>query len=133
MNAPASLATPRPPPSPDAARVDELRGIVFDLQRGAMHDGPGIRTTVFLKGCPLRCAWCHNPESQSFAPETGLSGKIYGREMSVADVMAVSIDTARAHVQATLARATEWLTTGPSVSGEDAETAQIAALMRLEN
>lgn len=39
-------------------------GMVFDIQRGSFHDGPGLRTTVFLKGCPLRCAWCHNPESQ---------------------------------------------------------------------
>ncbi len=42
-----------------------LIGRVFDIKRYAVHDGPGIRTTVFLKGCPLRCAWCHNPESQS--------------------------------------------------------------------
>ena len=41
------------------------RGILFDIQRFCLHDGPGIRTTLFLKGCPLRCAWCHNPESQS--------------------------------------------------------------------
>ena len=39
-------------------------GMVFDLQRGALNDGPGIRSVVFLKGCPLRCLWCHNPESQ---------------------------------------------------------------------
>jgi pyruvate formate lyase activating enzyme len=39
------------------------------VQRFSLHDGPGIRTTVFLKGCPARCLWCHNPESQSFAPE----------------------------------------------------------------
>jgi glycyl-radical enzyme activating protein len=44
-------------------------GIVFDLQRFALHDGPGIRTTVFLKGCPLRCVWCHNPESQLAKPQ----------------------------------------------------------------
>jgi pyruvate formate lyase activating enzyme len=46
-----------------------VRGRVFDVQRFSLHDGPGIRTTVFLKGCPGRCLWCHNPESQSFAPE----------------------------------------------------------------
>jgi pyruvate formate lyase activating enzyme len=45
------------------------QGLVFDIQHFAIHDGPGIRTTVFLKGCPLRCLWCHNPESQDVAPE----------------------------------------------------------------
>lgn len=40
-------------------------GIIFDIQRFSLHDGPGIRTTVFFKGCPLRCLWCHNPESIS--------------------------------------------------------------------
>jgi pyruvate formate lyase activating enzyme len=45
------------------------KGIVFDIKHFAVHDGPGIRTTVFLKGCPLRCAWCHSPESQSPRPE----------------------------------------------------------------
>lgn len=42
---------------------------IFDIKRFAVHDGPGIRTTVFLKGCPLRCTWCHNPESHSPQPE----------------------------------------------------------------
>jgi pyruvate formate lyase activating enzyme len=44
-------------------------GLVFNIQKYSVSDGPGIRTTVFLKGCPLRCAWCHNPESLSFKPE----------------------------------------------------------------
>ena len=47
----------------------ESQGIIFDIQRFSLHDGPGIRTTVFLKGCPLRCLWCHNPESQRRQPE----------------------------------------------------------------
>lgn len=46
----------------------QTKGIVFDIKGFAVHDGPGIRTTVFLKGCPLRCDWCHNPESQSDRP-----------------------------------------------------------------
>lgn len=45
-----------------------MNGLLFDIQRFSVHDGPGIRTTFFLKGCPLRCAWCHNPE--------GLKGRV---------------------------------------------------------
>lgn len=44
-------------------------GIVFDIKKYSINDGPGIRTTIFLKGCPLHCEWCHNPESQSPRPE----------------------------------------------------------------
>lgn len=44
-------------------------GIIFDINEAAVHDGPGLRTAVFLKGCPLRCAWCHSPEGQSPEPE----------------------------------------------------------------
>ncbi|MBN1759194.1 MAG: glycyl-radical enzyme activating protein [Chitinispirillaceae bacterium] len=47
----------------------EKRGIVFDIQRYAIFDGPGIRTCVYFKGCPLHCTWCHNPESQNFSHE----------------------------------------------------------------
>lgn len=49
------------------------RGLVFNIQRFSVHDGPGIRTTVFLKGCPLSCVWCHNPEGIAPAPEVALS------------------------------------------------------------
>jgi len=48
---------------------EAVTGRVFNVQRYSLHDGPGIRTTVFLKGCPARCLWCHNPESQAFGPE----------------------------------------------------------------
>ena len=46
-----------------------MQGIVFDIKKFAVHDGPGIRTTVFLKGCPMKCTWCHNPESKFLNPE----------------------------------------------------------------
>ncbi len=75
-----------------------MNGIIFDIKRFAVHDGPGIRTTVFLKGCPLNCLWCHNPESIDAAPCT--LPKVYkignstfeemeemGRMMSVDEVM----------------------------------------------
>jgi pyruvate formate lyase activating enzyme len=47
----------------------DVRGVIFNIQRFSIQDGPGIRSTVFLKGCPLRCQWCSNPESQNSRPE----------------------------------------------------------------
>ena len=67
------------------------QGIVFDIQRFSLHDGPGIRTTVFLKGCPLRCAWCHNPESWRKEPERWCRNgveQVCGKAMTVTEVMA---------------------------------------------
>jgi pyruvate formate lyase activating enzyme len=49
-------------------RLEETQGKIFNIQHYSIHDGPGIRTTVFFMGCPLRCLWCQNPESQGFQP-----------------------------------------------------------------
>ena len=46
-----------------------VKGMITDIQHASVHDGPGIRTTVFLKGCPFHCAWCHNPECIAFEPQ----------------------------------------------------------------
>ncbi|MBN2812884.1 MAG: glycyl-radical enzyme activating protein, partial [Bacteroidales bacterium] len=73
-------------------------GIIFDIRRFSVNDGPGIRTTVFFKGCPLKCRWCHNPESWLSEPETFViarkfDGKIHkvretiGRLVTVEEVM----------------------------------------------
>ncbi len=51
------------------SEIMQQTGIIFDLKKYAIHDGPGIRTTVFMKGCPLDCWWCHNPESIKMQPE----------------------------------------------------------------
>ena len=53
----------------------ETTGCVFNIQRFSVHDGPGIRTLVFLSGCPLRCAWCCNPESQTLGPQLAYNEK----------------------------------------------------------
>lgn len=65
--------------------MDMKTGWIYDIKRYAINDGPGIRTTVFLKGCPLRCAWCHNPEGISPAPHRVYSpSKCIGCRMCIA-------------------------------------------------
>ncbi|MDD4689676.1 MAG: glycyl-radical enzyme activating protein [Eubacteriales bacterium] len=65
-------------------------GMIFDIQRFCMDDGPGIRTVVFMKGCPLDCVWCHNPESKSIKSQTYLDGsKTIGYESTVDQIMQV--------------------------------------------
>ena len=56
-------------------------GIIFDIKKFAIHDGPGIRTTIFFKGCPLTCWWCHNPESQNFKPENFINPKSENKDL----------------------------------------------------
>ncbi|MCI7596245.1 MAG: glycyl-radical enzyme activating protein [Lachnospiraceae bacterium] len=68
----------------------KISGRIFDIQRYSIHDGVGIRTIVFLKGCALRCRWCCNPESQSFDIETMVINgkkKIMGKDVTVEEVM----------------------------------------------
>ena len=68
----------------------KVKGRIFDIQKFSIHDGPGIRTIVFLKGCALRCKWCCNPESQSFQIQTMIQNgkeKVTGRDVTVEEVM----------------------------------------------
>lgn len=68
----------------------KARGRIFDIQRYSIHDGPGIRTIVFLKGCPLRCRWCCNPEGQEWREHDMLVGgniKHYGEDITVEELM----------------------------------------------
>lgn len=69
-----------------------VSGRIFDIQKFSVHDGPGIRTIIFLKGCALRCKWCCNPESQKFEIQTMIQNgkeKVVGRDVTVADVLKI--------------------------------------------
>jgi pyruvate formate lyase activating enzyme len=68
----------------------KVKGRIFDIQRFSIHDGPGIRTIVFLKGCVMRCRWCCNPESQNYEIETMMvdgKPKTIGQDVTVEEVM----------------------------------------------
>jgi len=74
--------------------MDEIKGLIFNIQRYSVDDGPGIRSTVFLKGCPLSCPWCSNPESQSREPEIfhrDISCVSCGKCVSVCPQQAISL------------------------------------------
>lgn len=70
----------------------QTKGRIFDIQRYSIHDGPGIRTIVFLKGCVLRCRWCCNPESQEYKIQTMKvlgEDKVIGRDVTVEEMIQV--------------------------------------------
>lgn len=70
--------------------IYDIKGRIFDIQKFSVHDGPGIRTIVFLKGCALRCKWCCNPESQEYdiqVMKTADGEKTVGRDVSVGEVI----------------------------------------------
>lgn len=70
--------------------IYSVRGRIFDIQKFSVHDGPGIRTIVFLKGCSLRCRWCCNPESQEFdiqEMKTGNISKTVGKDTTVGEII----------------------------------------------
>lgn len=70
----------------------QTKGRIFDIQRYSIHDGSGIRTIIFLKGCVLRCRWCCNPESQEYAVQTMMvqgNPKVMGRDVTVQEVLDV--------------------------------------------
>ena len=68
----------------------DTKGRIFNIQRFSIHDGPGIRTIVFFKGCFMRCAWCCNPESQSYEIQRMVENgkeKIVGRDVTVQEIL----------------------------------------------
>ena len=65
----------------------ETRGLIFDIKRGSGDDGPGLRTTVFFKGCPLSCVWCQNPEGIDRAPETDAHGGTVGEWIKLEELL----------------------------------------------
>lgn len=70
--------------------LNNIKGRIFDIQRFSVHDGPGIRTIIFFKGCMFRCKWCCNPEGQNFEPEKMIRAgkeKIVGRDVTVEEVV----------------------------------------------
>lgn len=65
-----------------------LKGIIFDIKEFSINDGPGVRTTIFMKGCPLKCVWCHNPEGISPNPQKNLqTQRVVGKEWTVDELV----------------------------------------------
>ncbi len=90
MDFPGLYENQMPVPNRSDKGYLHTKGRIFDIQRYSIHDGKGIRTIVFLKGCVLRCKWCCNPESQEYQIQTmTVQGKpkVIGRDVTVGEVM----------------------------------------------
>jgi pyruvate formate lyase activating enzyme len=88
--------------------MEDVKGTIFNIQRYSIHDGPGIRTTVFFKGCPLRCLWCQNPESQTFQQELFYNKERCtgcGRCLTACPEKAIEIFEGRSRTHRTLCKA----------------------------
>lgn len=72
----------------ETIKTEKVEGLIYNIQRYSLHDGPGIRTIVFLKGCPLRCPWCANPESQHSVIEH-MGAEVVGKLVTVNEVIDV--------------------------------------------
>jgi len=115
------------------ASVPKTRGTVFDIQRFAIHDGPGIRTTVFMKGCPLRCWWCQNPEGLSASRRLGyLEYRCVRTEGCIASCPFHALTVSDGHLQVDYAacnacgRCVEACPTGAlSVAGRELDVAEL--------
>ena len=84
--------------------LNSVRGRIFDIQRYSVHDGPGIRTIVFLKGCMFRCRWCCNPEGQLFEPVTlkamhGRAERIAGEDVTAGEIIDIVMRDAAYYVR----------------------------------
>ena len=77
---------------PEEKKEEGRKGLVFNIQRFSVNDGPGIRSIIFLNGCPLRCKWCCNPESQKYEIQTMIQEgkeKTIGRDVIVSEVLEI--------------------------------------------
>jgi pyruvate formate lyase activating enzyme len=82
-------------------KKSDLQGLIFDIRKYTLHDGPGVRTTVFFKGCPLSCLWCCNPESQASRPElVWVAERCLGCDLCLAECPAGALKTADAGAKA---------------------------------